>query len=162
MTLAASFSPRLRRRASEAVCDRRSGQMVQREFIETRQVDIDFMETHFHVGKPRLRCEALQVLFGWVLPRRAEADGGFGRYEASERVADGFMICPGALPHAERKTAADGRARGASPAVRAPCRERTGVPADTEPHRSSHPPTAGRTHCARAIPSVRRSEQEAS
>ena len=57
--------------------------MVQREFIEARQVDIDFMETHFHIGKSRLRCEALQVLFGCDLSRRAEADGGFGRYEPS-------------------------------------------------------------------------------
>src|SRR5215475_3501323 len=64
------------------------------------------METHFHVGKSRLRCEALQVLFGWDLSRRAEADGGFGRYELSERVADGMMISADALPHTERKTAA--------------------------------------------------------
>ena len=64
------------------------------------------MEAHFHIGKSRLRCEALQVLFGWDLSRRAEADGGFGRYEPSERVADGMMISADALPHTERKTAA--------------------------------------------------------
>src|SRR5262249_51611407 len=80
--------------------------MVQREFTETRQVDIDFMEAHFHIGKSRLGCEALQVLFGWDLSRRAEADGGFGRYELSERVADGMMISADALPYTERKTAA--------------------------------------------------------
>jgi hypothetical protein len=40
------------------------------------------------------------------LPRSAKADGGFVAHESSERFTDGTIIKPGAVPHAERETAA--------------------------------------------------------
>src|SRR5262249_2466888 len=100
------FLARLRRRASEVVGDRRSGQMLQREFIDARQVDIEAMDAHLHVGKARLRCETLQVLFGRDLSRRAEAGGGFSRYEWGERSAGRWVKGAAASPSADRQTAA--------------------------------------------------------
>src|SRR5262245_9529419 len=79
--------------------------MVQREFINARQVNIDAMEAHLHLRKTRLRCKELQLRLARDLSRRAEAAGGFARYESSESRADGFMICADAIPHAEREAA---------------------------------------------------------
>src|SRR4029453_1950347 len=76
----------------DALCDGASGQMLQRELSDARQVDIDPIDAHLHIGKACFRREALQVLFGRDLPRRAEARGSLGRYELSKRVAGGLMI----------------------------------------------------------------------
>src|SRR5262249_37141255 len=96
-------------RGGEVLGDWRSGQMLQREFIDTRQVDIEGMHAHFHVGKAGLRCEALQVLFGRDLSRCAEANGGVGRYRPREGGTDGSVIGSHTRPHAQRKTAAVGK-----------------------------------------------------
>jgi hypothetical protein len=45
--------------------------MLQRELSNARQVDIDPIDAHLHTGKASFRREALQVLFGRDVPRRA-------------------------------------------------------------------------------------------
>src|SRR6266487_1746522 len=100
------FRARVGGRRSDGLRDGASGQMLQRELSNARQVDIDPINAHLHIGKPCFRREALQVLFGRDLPRRAEARTSLGRYELSKRVAGGLMISADALPYAERETAA--------------------------------------------------------
>lgn len=100
------FRAGVRIRRSDDLRDRRSGEMLQREFSDVRHVDIESIHSHLHVAKTRLRREALQVLFGWDLPRRAEADGRVGRDGLLEGGDDGSMIGPHTRPHAQRKTAA--------------------------------------------------------
>src|SRR5947208_1036895 len=80
--------------------------MVQRELIQTGQVDIDPPDAHLHVGKASFHREALQFPCGRNLPRGAKADGGGVACESSERVTDGAVVKPGVDPDAERETAA--------------------------------------------------------
>src|SRR5882724_11083525 len=61
-------------------CKRRRGQMVQREFIEPREMHVDPTDAHVHRGKARFRCETLQLLFARDLSRGAKLQGS--------RVAD--------------------------------------------------------------------------
>src|SRR5262249_60773711 len=93
-------------RRSDDLRARRSGEMLQREFSDVRNVDIESIPSPPHVAKTRLRREALQVLFVWDLPRRAEADGRVGRDGLLEGGDDGSMIGPHTRPPAQGKTAA--------------------------------------------------------
>src|SRR5262245_28888973 len=90
---------------SEGRCDGGSGQMLQREFVHMRQVDIDPIDAQLHVGKAGLRCKPLKVGSARTLPRRAKTGCGFRGYEASKRIADGAMISADTVPYAEREAA---------------------------------------------------------
>src|SRR5262245_9216799 len=90
----------------EEGCDRRRCQVVQRELIQTRKVDIDPFDAHCDLGKARFSCEMLQLLPSRCLPRRAKAVGRFVAHKPGERFSDGAIVEPDVIPHAECETAA--------------------------------------------------------
>ena len=58
-------------------CDRCRCQVVQRELIQTREVDIHPIDVHCYLGKARFSCETFQFLSGRCLPRCAKATAVF-------------------------------------------------------------------------------------
>ena len=155
MTLAPIFLRASGLGGSDDRRDRRCGQMVQRELIQTREVDIDPTDAHVYSGKARFCCETLQFLFGGGLPRSAKPDGGFVADKSSERFTDGAVVKPDAIPDAERETAAM-----TEHAAHLPQRERLiGKELQSllaENHvKAWHPAMEDRARCARAIRSVR-------
>ena len=96
----------LRGCGSDDGCDRCRCQVVQRELIQTREVDIHPIDVHCYLGKARFSCETFQFLSGRCLPRCAKADGCFVAHKSNERFTDGAVIESDVIPHAECETAA--------------------------------------------------------
>src|SRR5258707_15690230 len=70
-------------------------------------MDIDPADAHLDAGKARFRCKMLQVLSGGGLaPAGEELDGGFVADVPGECFTNGTIVEPGAVPYAERETAA--------------------------------------------------------
>src|SRR5437870_1476804 len=93
-------------RGSDERRDRRCSQMVQCEFIEMGQMDIDPNNAHVHSRQTRFDCETLQFIFAGDLPRGGKLLGSCIAHESSQRFSDGTMVEPDAVPHAECETAA--------------------------------------------------------
>src|SRR5271166_399207 len=102
--------------------------MMQYELIQMGQVEIEPTDAHFNVGKARIACNPLQLLFGRDLSRGAKLHGCRIADESCERFADDAVVGTDPDPHAERQTAAMNEHSAAAPPA---CRERTGGPAGT-------------------------------
>src|SRR5438445_5714645 len=70
-------------------------------------MDIDPADAHLDAGKARSRCKMLQFLSGGGLaPAGEELDGGFVADVPGECFTNGTVVEAGAVPYAERETAA--------------------------------------------------------
>src|SRR6266545_1469666 len=102
----ANLLARLRIRSSDEWRDRCSGQMIEDETVQTRQVNIEPIDANLHVGKTSFCCETLQLVLGRNLSGSAKLRRCCIANESSERFADRGVVEPLTIPDAERNAAA--------------------------------------------------------
>src|SRR5437762_7853305 len=102
----ANLFARLRIRGSDEWRDRCSGQMIEDETVQARQVNVEPIDASLHVGKTGFCCETLQLALGRNLSGSAKLRRGCIANESSERFADRGVVEPRTIPDAERETSA--------------------------------------------------------
>src|SRR5262249_62306824 len=93
-----------RTRGSDQWRDRRSGQMIDDETVQRRQVNGEPTGPTLHVGKPSFCCETPQFVPARDLPGRAKLRRGCIADEPDERFADRSIVESYTVPDAERET----------------------------------------------------------